>query len=121
VLRSYGGWSALDGVTAQEIRPPAASTGSHFSNRLRLSRVRSIFFDQTLLVDYSAKRMRLTFNASRTYPTPAPVSFVEVIDGNDGMLETTKERLHPSRLATRLRDYNRLPIRLIYAAKAATT
>ena len=77
-------------------------------------------FRQTLLVDYTNRRIRLTFDATRTYPTTAPVKFVEVIDGDTGVLEGSKERLHPSRLATRLRDYNRLPIRLLFTARGAT-
>jgi len=54
------------------------------------------------------------------------VKFVEVIDGDVGMLQSTgpddkitTERLHPSRFATRLRDINRLPIRVLKVAKAA--
>jgi glyoxylase-like metal-dependent hydrolase (beta-lactamase superfamily II) len=114
-----GGWGAIDAVTAQEIRtsgtdwePLQAITPEAEPRQINS-------FEQTLLVDYRRKRMRLTFNASRTYPTPAPVNFVEVIDGDVGMLDVTKERLHPSRLATRLRDYDRLPLRLLHTAKAA--
>jgi glyoxylase-like metal-dependent hydrolase (beta-lactamase superfamily II) len=68
--------------------------------------------------------MKLVFDAVRTYPAPAPVRFTEVIDKEVGMLQTTdaagnvlSERLHPSRYATRMRDLNRLPLRVLYVAK----
>src|SRR5688572_27421080 len=116
---AMGGWAALERVTAQEVH----SEGTDWEPLQAVdpsAEPRQInSFEQTLLVDYSRKRIRLTFNAARTYPTSAPVRFVEVIDGDIGMLEGTNERLHPSRLATRLRDYNRLPLRLLYTAKAA--
>jgi glyoxylase-like metal-dependent hydrolase (beta-lactamase superfamily II) len=47
------------------------------------------------------------------------VKFVEVINGDEGMLVNAKEKLHPSRLATRLRDFNRLPLRVLQTARAA--
>jgi glyoxylase-like metal-dependent hydrolase (beta-lactamase superfamily II) len=116
---AMGGWKAMDQVTSQEIHTsgidwePLQAVDPTAEPRQINS------FGQVVLVDYEKKRMRLTFDAVRTYPTVAPVKFVEVINGDDGMLETTRERLHPSRLATRLRDYNRLPIRLLYTARAA--
>jgi glyoxylase-like metal-dependent hydrolase (beta-lactamase superfamily II) len=124
---AMGGWAAMDAVKSQEIL-----TGGTDWEPLQAvdpeGEPRQInTFGQTVLVDYEKKRMRLTFDALRTYPTQAPVKFVEVIEGDAGMLETAdpqgkpvNERLHPSRLATRLRDYNRLPIRVLYTAKAAS-
>src|SRR6185503_8120643 len=70
--------------------------------------------------------MRITFNANRIYPGPLNLKFTEVIDGDVAMLETAdatgktvQDRLHPSRFAARLRDFNRYPMRLLYTAKAA--
>ena len=117
---AMGGWPALDRVTSQEIRT-SGMDWEPLQTSDPIAEPRQInSFDQTLLVDYQSKRMRVTFDATRTYPTTAPVKFVEVIDGDVGMLEGAGERLHPSRLATRLRDYNRLPVRLLYTARNAT-
>jgi hypothetical protein len=49
------------------------------------------------------------------------VRFVEIIDGSTGMLQEggaggKQVRLHPGRLATRLREEQRNPARLIFAA-----
>src|SRR5438105_2579356 len=70
--------------------------------------------------------MRLSFDAMREYPARGPVKFVEVLDGDGGMVETpqadgktTRERMHPSRYATRRRDMRRMPIRILYTAKNA--
>src|SRR3989475_11728089 len=81
---------------------------------------------QCIIYDFENKRMRLTMDSIREYPNTQPVKFTEVIEGDTGMLETpdangkaVQERLHPSRLATRLRDMRRVPIRLLHTAKAA--
>src|SRR5262249_16334286 len=83
-------------------------------------------FVQTTVVDYDKKRVRIVFDAMRVYPSTQPVKFTEVIDGDVGMLQSpdangkiASERLHPSRMATRLRDVNRMPLRLLYVAKNA--
>jgi glyoxylase-like metal-dependent hydrolase (beta-lactamase superfamily II) len=116
---AMGGWSALDQVKSLEVQ----TSGTDWEPLQAVdpaAEPRQInSFSQTLLVDFAAKRMRLEFDATRTYPTAAPVKFVEVINGNDGMLANANERLHPSRLATRLRDYNRLPARVLYTARDA--
>src|SRR5688572_11452442 len=116
---AMGGWEALNQIRSQEIQ----STGTDWeplqteSPSAEPRQINS--FKQTILVDYSRNRLRLAFDATRTYPTTAPVKFVEVIDGDTGMLENSNERLHPSRLATRLRDYNRMPVRVLHTARNA--
>jgi hypothetical protein len=123
---SIGGWAAMDAIRNQEIltggadwEPMQAIEAGGEPRQLNT-------FGQTLLVDFESGRMRLTFDALRTYPAPAPVKFVEVIDNEAGMLQTTdaagntvSDRLHPSRFATRLRELNRLPLRVLYVAKNA--
>jgi glyoxylase-like metal-dependent hydrolase (beta-lactamase superfamily II) len=123
---SMGGWAAMDAIRTQEIltgggdwEPMQAIEPGGEPRQLNT-------FGQTLLVDFDSGRMKLTFDALRTYPAPAPVKFTEVIDNEVGMLQTTdaagatvSERLHPSRYATRLRDLNRLPLRVLYVAKNA--
>jgi glyoxylase-like metal-dependent hydrolase (beta-lactamase superfamily II) len=123
---SIGGWAAMDAIRNQEIltggsdwEPMQAIEAGGDPRQLNT-------FGQTLLVDFETGRMKLSFDALRTYPAPGPVKFVEVIDNEVGMLQTTdaagntvSERLHPSRYATRIRDLNRLPLRVLYVAKGA--
>ena len=123
---AMGGWAALDSIKSQEI----ISEGGDWEPLQAIepggeARIINTFL-QTTLVDLEKKRMRLSFNANRVYPGPLNLKFNEVIDGDVGMLETAdaagkpvQDRLHPSRFATRLRDVNRLPLRLLYVAKEA--
>ena len=126
VAASMGGWAALDAVKTQEI----ITEGGDWEPLQAVEptgdpRIINTFL-MTTLVDLEKKRMRLAFNANRVYPTPLNLRFTEVIDGDMAMLETVdaagkpvQDRLHPSRFAARLRDFNRSPIRLLYTAKAA--
>src|SRR5436190_6831006 len=124
---AMGGWAALDDVKSQEIitggqdlEPLQAMEPSGQPPRLINN------FGQTITVDYEKNRMRLSFDAIREYPARNPLKFVEVVDGDAGMLKTpqadgktTQERMHPSRYATRLRDLRRMPMRILYTAKNA--
>jgi glyoxylase-like metal-dependent hydrolase (beta-lactamase superfamily II) len=124
---AMGGWAALDAVKSQEIlvgggdwEPMQAVEPTGDPRTINT-------FGQSTVVDFEKNRMRLTFDAIRVYPNRAPVKFAEVIEGDAGMLESVdatgkvvRERLHPSRYATRLRDVRRLPIRLLYTAKSAS-
>ncbi|HET9943395.1 MAG TPA: MBL fold metallo-hydrolase [Terriglobia bacterium] len=117
---AMGGWDTLNRITRQEIQSSGVDWEPLQTSEPTAEPRQINSFKQAILVDYRKHRLRLTFDAARTYPTAAPVKFVEVIDGDTGMLESNKERLHPSRLATRLRDYNRMPIRLLQVAKNAS-
>src|SRR5262245_11188227 len=123
---AMGGWAAMDAVKVQQIitaggdlEPMQAVKPDGDARTINR-------FSQGIIYDFENKRMRLNFDAMREYPNTQPVKFVEVIEGDAGMLETTdpkgnpmQERLHPSRFATRLRDMRRAPIRLLYTAKSA--
>ncbi len=124
---AMGGWAALDAVKSHEIitaggdLEPMQAVKPDGEPRV-INR-----FSQGIIVDFEKQRMRITFDGIREYPNTQPVKFVEVIEGDTGMLETpdakgnpVRERLHPSRLATRLRDMRRLPVRLLYTAKGAS-
>jgi glyoxylase-like metal-dependent hydrolase (beta-lactamase superfamily II) len=123
---AMGGWAALDAVKSQQIitaggdLEPMQAVKPGGDARV-INR-----FSQGIIADFEKNRMRVSFDAIREYPNTLPVKFFEVIEGNSGMLETpdakgnpVREPLHPSRLATRLRDLRRLPIRLLYTAKSA--
>ena len=84
-----GGWGVLDSVKSQEIvtggtdvEPLQAMEPTGQPPRLINN------FGQTITVDYEKNRMRLSFDAVREYPAKSPLKFVEVIDGDAGMLET---------------------------------
>src|SRR5499426_2154161 len=124
---SMGGWTAMDAIKVQQVitqggdLEPMQAVKPDGEARL-INR-----FSQGIIYDFENKRLRLTFDAIREYPNTQPVKFVEVIEGDAGMLETedakgnpVRERLHPSRLATRLRDSRRLPIRLLHTARNAS-
>ena len=123
---AMGGWPTLDAVQTQEIL-----TGGVDWELMQAvdpaGEPRAINkFGQDITIDFQKQRMRLVFDAVRSYPTAQPVKFTEVIDGDAGMLEVSdpvgkvvRSRLHPGIYATRLREINRLPIRLLYAAKNA--
>ena len=123
---AMGGWAALDAVKSQQI----ITAGGDWEPMQAVKpggEARVINrFSQGIIADFERNRMRVSFDAIREYPNTLPVKFFEVIEGNAGMLETpdakgnpVREPLHPSRLATRLRDLRRLPIRLLYTAKSA--
>src|SRR5262252_1096257 len=124
---AMGGWAALDAVKSQEIitaggdLEPMQAFKPDGEPRV-INR-----YSQGIIVDFEKQLTRVTFDGIREYPSTQPVKFVEVINGDAGMLETpgakgnpVRERLHPSRLATRLRDTRRLPIRLLHTAKNAS-
>jgi glyoxylase-like metal-dependent hydrolase (beta-lactamase superfamily II) len=117
--QAMGGWTVLDSLRTFEIRTrgtdwePLQTVSPNDEPRHVSS------FEQTLRVDLLKPRLYLQFVASRIYPTQARVEFTEAIDGDVGWLVNTTERLHSSRLAARIRDYNRLPFRLLYTARNA--
>src|SRR5690606_10755842 len=119
-------WANIDAVTTQEILTGGGDWEPLQSLEPTSEPRQMNTFGQTVLVDLPTNRMRVTFDAKRVYPSPADIKFAEVIDGDVGMLETTtptgevtRQRLHPSRMALRLREYNRMPIRLLKVARDA--
>jgi glyoxylase-like metal-dependent hydrolase (beta-lactamase superfamily II) len=80
-------------------------------------------FRSTLTRDLTQMRLRLEWDARTSYPRDATVRWVEVIDGSVGLLQeggpgtaAKSSRLHPARLATRLREEKRAAARIILAA-----
>src|SRR5438046_5262144 len=123
---AMGGWTALDSVKSQEIITGGADVeplqAIEPTGQPRVINQ----FGQDILADFAKNRMRLSFDAIREYPSRQPVKFVEIVDSDGGMVETSqpdgktaRERMHPSRYATRLRDMRRMPVRILYTAKNA--
>jgi glyoxylase-like metal-dependent hydrolase (beta-lactamase superfamily II) len=75
-------------------------------------------FRSTLTRDLTQPRLRLEWDAQTYYPREAALKYVEVIDGSAGLLlEGGKPvRLHPARLATRLREENRATVKIVAVA-----
>src|SRR5262245_42791857 len=124
---AMGGWAAINAVKSHEIITAGADLEPMQAVKPDGEPRTINRFSQGIIVDFDKERMRLTFDAIREYPNTQPVKFVEVINGEAGMLETpdakgntVREPLHPSRLATRLRDVRRLPVRLLQTAKSGS-
>jgi Metallo-beta-lactamase superfamily len=77
-------------------------------------------FRYTLTRDLTRPRLRLEWEA-QSLASKQTLRFVEIIDGSNGMLQEGGDsgkqiRLHPARLATRLREEQRNPARLVLGA-----
>ena len=72
-------------------------------------------FRSTLTRDLTQPRLRLEWDARTYYPREDALKYVEVIDGSVGsLMENAKPiRLHPARLATRLREENRAAVKVL--------
>jgi len=123
---AMGGWEALDSLKSQELRTSGSDWEPLQAVEPNAAPRQVNTFEQTMYANYVQNKVRIAFEAMRMYPTSAAVRFIETIDGEVGMLESTgadgkvvRERLHPSRFAARLRDFKRLPARVLYAARDA--
>lgn len=122
--KAMGGMPALRALKNQSFE----SEGKQFNSSLALEpsqEVRQISsFHYTLARDLNQPRLRLDWEGRGSARTES-VRFVEVIDGAVGFLQegdskTAKQtRLHPGRLATRLRDEKRNAARLMLVAAAS--
>ena len=120
---AMGGMAALRAVKSQVIE----SEGKQFdssSTPKPVGPTRQIStFRYTLTRDLTRPRLRLEWDG-RNSARNENIRFVEVIDGSVGFLQegdvkTGKQsRLHPGRLATRLREAKRSPVSLIVLANA---
>ena len=117
---AMGGPTALRALKSQVIE----SEGKQFdssSTPQPLGPTRQITaFRYTLTRDLTRPRLRLEWEA-QSLGSNQTVRFVEIIDGSSGMLQEGEGsgkqiRMHPGRLATRLREEQRNPARLILDA-----
>ena len=115
---AMGGLTALRALKTQVIE----SEGKQFdssSTPQPLGPTRQITnFRYTLTRDLTQPRFRLQWEG-QSLADDQTVRFVEIIDGSAGMLQEgggKQIRLHPGRFATRLREEQRNPVRLILVA-----
>src|SRR5262245_26426049 len=85
-------------------------------------------FRYTATRDLSQPRLRLEWDARILYPRDDSLRYVEIIDGSVGMLEEggsgaggKQSRLHPARLASRLREEKRAAAKIILVALGQKT
>jgi glyoxylase-like metal-dependent hydrolase (beta-lactamase superfamily II) len=128
--QAMGGLAALRAVKTQAVE----SEGKQFdssSTQQPLGPTRQInTFRYTLTRDLTRPRLRLEWQGQSLTGNP-PARWIETIDGDIGMLqegsgrrgegEAKPSRLHPGRLATRLREELRNPPKLILTALNAKT
>jgi glyoxylase-like metal-dependent hydrolase (beta-lactamase superfamily II) len=122
-LNAMGGLSALRALKNQIIE----SEGKQFdssSTPKPLGPTRQISaFRYTLTRDFTQPRIRLEWESGNSARGQS-IRFVEVIDGDIGALQegeaknAKQSRLHPGRLATRMREEKRAPIKLLLVAGA---
>jgi glyoxylase-like metal-dependent hydrolase (beta-lactamase superfamily II) len=117
---AMGGLAALRALKTQVIE----SEGKQFdssSTAQPLGPTRQITtFRYTLTRDLSRPRLRLQWEG-QSVGSKQTSRFVEIIDGSIGMLQedgdgAKQTRLHPGRLATRLREERRNPARVVLTA-----
>jgi glyoxylase-like metal-dependent hydrolase (beta-lactamase superfamily II) len=119
--RAMGGMNALRALKNENIE----SEGKQFdssSTPQPLGPTRQIgTFRYTLTRDLTRPRLRLEWDGGNAARNQS-IRFIEVIDGDIGMLregpsDTAKSsRLHPGRLATRLREEKRAPVKILLTA-----
>jgi glyoxylase-like metal-dependent hydrolase (beta-lactamase superfamily II) len=119
--KAMGGMAVLHSIKNQMVESEGKQYDSSSTPR-PLGPTRQIStFRSTLTRDLSQSRVRLEWE-SRNSARGEAIRFVEVIDGSAGVLQegeakTAKQsRLHPGRLATRLREEKRSPVNLILGA-----
>jgi glyoxylase-like metal-dependent hydrolase (beta-lactamase superfamily II) len=81
-------------------------------------------FRYSLTRDLTQPRLRLEWNGNNSARN-SPIVYLEVIEGNVGLLRegaasnAKTSRMHPGRMATRLREQRRAPVTLLLNAAAA--
>jgi glyoxylase-like metal-dependent hydrolase (beta-lactamase superfamily II) len=118
--RALGGMTALRALTSEVVEVEGKQFDAVFPLQHKPGRQISSF-RYTLTRDLARPRMKLEWEA-RHLTRNEDIRFVEVIDGSLGLLQegtgsaAKASRLHPGRLATRLRDEKRSAAKLIRSA-----
>jgi len=119
--KAMGGMHALRGLKNEAVESEGKQYDSS-STAEPLGPTRQIStFRYTLMRDLSQPRLRLEWDG-RNSARNESIRYLEVIDGNIGLLREGESnaakisRLHPGRLATRMREEKRAPAKLLLVA-----
>jgi glyoxylase-like metal-dependent hydrolase (beta-lactamase superfamily II) len=119
---AMGGMAALRALKSEMVEAEGKQFDAVFPLQFKPGRQISSF-GYTLTRDLAQPRMKLEWQARRLTRNE-DIRFIEVIDGTAGLLQegsgpaAKQSRLHPGRLATRIRDEKRSAAKLILAAAA---
>ncbi len=122
--KAMGGMAALRALKSEVVEAEGKQFDAVFPLQFKPGRQISSF-RYTLTRDLSQPRMKLEWEA-RQLNRNEEIRFIEVIDGTVGLLQegsgsaAKQSRLHPGRLATRMRDEKRSAAKLILAAAATS-
>ncbi len=117
---AMGGMAALRALKSEVVEAEGKQFDAVFPLQFKPGRQLSSF-SYTLTRDLVRPRMKLEWEA-RHLTRNEDIRFIEVIDGMVGLLQeksgpaAKQSRLHPGRLATRMRDEKRCAAKLIVAA-----
>jgi glyoxylase-like metal-dependent hydrolase (beta-lactamase superfamily II) len=125
--KAMGGMQALRALKNQVVESEGKQFDHTSTKRPGAPSQQVAVFRSTLTRDLTQPRLRLEWDARTSYPRDATVRWVEVIDGSVGLLQEVdagaakSSRLHPARLATRLREEKRASVRIVLAASGEET
>lgn len=135
VAAAMGGWETIEAIEREELEIQGTAWEPHQA-QFPGGILELADYESRLLIDYAGPSMRLEFRGERHYPAPGPVAFLEVIDDDAGAvfdLEETPsdeaasegwtngQRMRGSRFAARIRDLERMPVRIAQVARASET
>lgn len=120
--KAMGGEPALRSLKNQVVESEGKQFDSSSTPRPGGATRQITAFRYTLTRDLTQPRMKLEWD-SKTLGARGDVRYVEIIDGSVGLLQEggsdgKQSRLHPARLATRLREEKRAAAKIILIALA---
>jgi glyoxylase-like metal-dependent hydrolase (beta-lactamase superfamily II) len=117
--KAMGGMQSLRSLKNQVI----ASEGKQFDHAVGTRPggpgLQASNFRYALTRDLTRPRLRLDWDGRTLFPRQESLQYLEVIDGSVGLLEehgSKQSRLHPARLASRLREERRAAAKIILVA-----
>jgi glyoxylase-like metal-dependent hydrolase (beta-lactamase superfamily II) len=125
--KAMGGMQALRALKNQVVESEGKQFDHTSTKRPGAPSQQVAVFRSTLTRDLTRPRLRLEWDARTSYPRDDTVRWVEVIDGSVGLLQEggplrlTQTRLHPARLATRLREEKRAAAKIVLVALGQET
>jgi len=121
--KAMGGMQALRSLKNQVVESEGKQF-DHTSGRQPGGPSRQVTsFRYTLTRELTQPRLRLEWDGKTSYPREDTLRYLEVIDGSAGLLQeegggaaSKQSRLHPARLATRLREEKRAAAKIVLVA-----